>query len=312
MERFPETWFKQPLQGPLVYQGVEYVLCQSTIFPWGCVSTVYRCLLCETGCMRSDTSCLEHCRGRRHQRQYSYLVRQQTAWLQEQSVPRTFETHDGRRANEVHEDVSGYFNPFQTYYPDGVANRKVGISCQLCQTGGTVTDFANRFAVLEHCEISRRHGVLRNRTLYCGNYHPEITDTTNLLPRIQQLPSHYYRWYMERELLHYIAAKEGSMASFKSRRYAWYQVWKKLETFELRYQMSILECAIWKEHMLEYDATIQFTSLVELEEFLRDQGLDYESYRWERRKTSQAHGIIIGVIPFLQDVPKITKGTSKA
>lgn len=303
----------QPLQGPLVFQGVAFITCDTMIVLTQNANTTqrfYRCWLCGIkGDIRSEKSCLEHCRGRRHQRQYSFLVRQQTAWLQEQSVPRNFLGHQHRRHHDANdddeEDVLGYFMPFRRWH---FGKWEVGLSCQLCGTAA----FPNRFAILEHCETSRRHVVLRNRTLYGGNYHPEITDTTNLLPRIQQLPSRYYRWYMERELLHYIAAKEGSMASFMSRRYAWYQVWKKLETFELRYQMSILECAIWKEHMLEYDATIQFTSLVELEEFLRDQGLDYESYRWERRKTSQAHGIIIGVIPFLQDVPKITKGTSKA
>lgn len=244
-------------------------------------------------------------RGRRHQRQFGFLLQQQKACLQDQLVPSSFDenvqkTSDYTKMDD--EDVLGYFMPFRRWH---FGKWEVGLSCQLCGTAA----FANRYAILEHCQSSRRHIVLRNRTLYSSNFHPEINQTTNILERLRALPYQYYGWLVERSLLRYLAAKEASMASLMSRGYAWYQVWKTLETLELRYRMSLLECAIWKRHMLEYglEDGISFLSLTDLQGFCQSRGQDYEMYRQERRKTSQATGIIFAVVPFLKTEPRVTQ-----
>lgn len=292
----------QLLEGPLAFREVDYFACRSVLSQDGEEKEVFQCLLCDTkGELKSPQSCLEHCRGRRHQRQYSFLVRQQHAWLEEQDVPNTFDGENrGDYDTTENEDVLGYFMPFRRWH---FGKWEVGLSCQLCGTAA----FPNRHAIVEHCQSSRRHIVLRNRTLYSGRYHPEITETTNILERINRLPRQYYGWHMERALLRYLAAKETSMACLTSRRHAWYQVWKTLELYELRYRMSVLECAVWKQNMLEYDTIRRFPSLAELEEFIQGQGMDYKRYRHERRKTSQATAIILAVIPFLKETPRVTR-----
>jgi hypothetical protein len=313
MESFPEDWVLQHLQGPLVFRGVDYISCRTIQEDNNdgeeTEKEFFQCLLCATtkGELKSPQSSLEHCRGRRHQRNYGFLGRQQMAWLEDQLAPTASSFGDDNSNNNTDDqDVLEYFMPFRRWH---FGKWEVGLSCQLCGTAA----FPNRFAIVEHCESSRRHMVLRNRTLYSDDsYHPEISETTNILERIQQLPRQYYGWHVERTLLRYLAAKEASMASLTSRRYAWYQVWKTLETFELRYRMSLLECAIWKQHMLQYDySETSFRSLSELEESFTTTShkRDYQLYRVERRKTSQATGIILGVIPFLKEEPKITRST---
>jgi hypothetical protein len=39
---------------------------------------------------------------------------------------------------------------------------------------------------------------------------------------------------------------------------------------------------------------------------MRTHGLDYQLYRQERRKTSQATAVILGVIPFLKEETRVT------
>lgn len=301
----------QHLQGPLAFRGVDFISSRTIQNDNEEEKEVFQCWLCATkGELKSPKSCLEHCRGRRHQRNYAFLQRQQLAWVEEQLVPAHFDNNDHDRTTNINnrddEDVLGYFMPFRRWH---FGKWEVGLSCQLCGTAA----FPSRFAIVEHCESSRRHIVLRNQTLYSNLYHPEINETTNILERIQKLPRQYYGWHLELALLRYLAAKEASMASLTSRRYAWFQVWKILETFELRYQMSLLECAIWKHHMLQYDPETRFRSLSDLEDFLSEghhEKVEYQLYREERRKTSQATAIILGVITFLKEEPRITRPTS--
>jgi len=304
MESFPTDWVTQLLEGPLTFRGVDYFASHNEVSESGKETELFQCLLCNSkGYIKSPQSCLEHCRGRRHQRQYQFLVQQQQAWLEDQLVPDSFGDGDNGDHNASipmdEEDVLGYFMPFRRWH---FGKWEVGLSCQLCGTAA----FPNRHAIVEHCQSSRRHIVLRNRTLYSSRYHPEITEHTDLLERLERLPYQYYGWNVQRMLLRYLAAKEVSMASLTSRRYAWYQVWKMLEMYELRYRMSILECAIWKHDMLEYDQDTTFSTLGELEECMRTYGLDYQLYRQERRKTSQATAVILGVIPFLKEETRVT------
>ena len=157
MERFPDDFVLQHLHGPLTYQDANHF----EVTYDNEEKSAYRCLQCPSkGQLRSPQSCLEHCRGRKHQRNYGFLVRQQEAWVQDQLVPDSFKSqlvHENEE--DVTDDVLDYFMPFRRWH---FGKWQVGLSCQLCGTAA----FPNRWAIADHCENSRRHILLRNRTLY--------------------------------------------------------------------------------------------------------------------------------------------------
>lgn len=287
MESFPESWIMSPLDGPSAYENMDYVL-QET--PEDAKAPHLKCLLCDTGHIKSKKSWNKHCAGRRHQRNYEQLEQQQLAWLQEEQVPETFIDP----YLDKDQDIMDYFMPFRRWH---FGKWEVGLSCQLCGTAA----FPNRRAIIQHCETSRRHGILRSRTLWT-NYHPEIHDNLHFKDRLSNLPP-MYRWHVERSLLHYLASKERAMSSIQSRRYEWYNVWKTLHQYELRFQMSLLECAIWKMNLLDFDETSSFSSMSDLHDFLDERSIDKTEYRRARRKTSPSTAMILGVIPFLKTEP---------
>ena len=110
MERFPEHWLWEPLDGSRCFLGVPYFE-QKTITTTPSSSsnttttattttvTIYHCLLCETGQMNSEKVCIAHVNGKKHQKRYRLLNTQQNNFYREYQIP------DNIRLEFVAEDI---------------------------------------------------------------------------------------------------------------------------------------------------------------------------------------------------------------
>ena len=80
MERYPEPWFWEPLDGPFAYDhsSVPYIVE---------VDLKFQCLLCDTGMINSEKTLRLHVHGRRHQQNYGMLEVNRQAWCLDQQVP---------------------------------------------------------------------------------------------------------------------------------------------------------------------------------------------------------------------------------
>ena len=307
MEQYPDAWIQQPLEGSMAYRNVDYIIVTNDPLYH---TDYFQCLLCETGMLKSERTCQDHVQGRRHTKNYQCLWKQQQIWIQEfMEVPEDFtmpnsesDLHSLQKILVHQEDdsISGlrYVLAFRRWH----YNRwKSGWCCQLCGT----RELPTRKAVVDHCTISRRHATYRNATM--ERYHS--IEYHWLQPKLEQLPS-VYAWHVECAFRRYLAAKESSFAGLASRRYEWYLVCKTLQSYQLRYQMSLLECAIWKQHMLQINDDTRFQSLHEVQDFICASKLrvgSWESYRQSRRVTSGVTVIVHGVLPFLkQSNPMMT------
>jgi hypothetical protein len=279
MERYPEPWLWEPLDGPFAYHSVPYIVE---------VDLKFQCLLCETGMINSEKTLQHHVHGRRHQRNYGLLEANRQAWWLDLQVPECVVVEDNFDEDD---GTISYIMPFRRWRYNGW---RAGMSCQLCGTG----DFPTRWAVAMHC-TTKRHCIYRSTTYM--EYHVECR---SLQPRLEKLPQ-MYEWHVQRALIHYVAAKEASFAGLCSRRYEWYQVLRTLQTYELRAQLVYLELAIWKQSLLRYDAKdqhISFGTLNEVYAFLQTPEA-VQSYKKTKRVTSGIQEIMQGVIPFLRTIP---------
>jgi hypothetical protein len=276
---FPESWVSTLLEGSEAFRDVDYFeqIEDEEHHKW-------KCCLCGTGWLRSTKSCLEHTRGRQHQRRYAALRTQQRIWLQEQSIPDSFTIDD--------DDTNlPYLMPFRRWQFNVGWVR--GESCRLCGTG----EMSTRLDVVKHFE-SKRHVLLRNNNLW--EHHPECQA---IRERVDQLPSPY-RYRMVCALYRYLGVKEASYAALASQKYAFFGAMKTLMWFELRAKLAILECAIWKATMLtSIEQGPPLKTLTELEVSLRSKGVDVPEFRRECRRASHVNAIIVGVIPFLKEDP---------
>lgn len=306
MERFPESWLWEPLDGPLAYEQVPYMSIEDdyrqTDNDGNPTRKIYQCLLCETGEMNSETNCKEHVHSYKHQKQYKLLNTQQKCFYQEMKLPDSFRytlqlQQDGEDSEPPFDNTLSYVLPFRRWQ---YGRWSAGSSCQLCGTAALPT----RMAVVQHFVFSRRHQTIRSKT-----FRHDHVEFHRLEPRIQAL-CQLYQWHVERAMIAYVAQKEASHAGLASHPYAWYQLLWTLETYELRARSSQLELAIWKKSLLQYTNDRTFANLEELlvfflrpqEETSRPPIAEY----WKvKRVTSGAMQIILCVLPFLRNYPKV-------
>lgn len=276
MERYPESWLWEPLDGPVSFHGVAYFAENNSDS-----RTTYACLLCETGELKSDKSCEEHVRGQKHQKRYTLLNSQQKSFYNEMLLPDDFRFDFDNRLP--------YILPFRRWQ---YGQWRSGSSCQLCGTAALPT----RLAVAQHF-LSKRHQTIRTRTyIECHIECQELERRVQLLPDI-------YQWYVQRAMIHYIASKEASFAGLTSHPVAWYQLLRTMETYELRHRLVYLELAIWKQSLLHYDSGKEiFATLEDMQASLQDKT---KAYKKAKRFTSGVVEIIHGVLPFLRQYPKL-------
>jgi hypothetical protein len=279
MERFPEDWLWEPLNGPFSFNWVPYFsdyISDSR--------TTYECLLCETGGINSEKVCNEHVRGQKHQKRYKLLHAQQKSFYHEMLIPEDVRSE----FEDTLENSLPYILPYRRWQ---YGQWRAGSSCQLCGTAA----LPSRLAVAQHF-LSKRHQTIRARTYQ--NYHVECQELEH---RIQMLPS-MYQWHVQRAMIQYVASKEASFAGLTSHPVAWYQLNRTLETYELRQRLVYLELAIWKHALLLHDDEHVFASLDGMQSFLQDKT---EAYKKAKRYTSGVSEIIHGVLPFLRNYPKL-------
>eukprot|EP00980_Cylindrotheca_fusiformis_P021645 scaffold8505_cov130-Cylindrotheca_fusiformis.AAC.11 len=279
MERFPQNWLWEPLDGPYCYRATPFFL-EFT----GNSRTTYECLLCQTGEMNSEKVCKGHVRGQKHQRRYKLLSKQQKSFHQELLLPDDLRLH----FEETLENNLPYILPFRRWQ---YGRWMAGSSCQLCGTAALPT----RLAVAEHF-LSKRHQTIRAKTY--EDYHDECRSLDH---RVQRLPS-FYKWHVERAMIQYVARKEASFAGLTSHPVAWYDLNRTLETYELRECLVYVELAIWKHALLSLADDRVFATLDDLWLFLQE---NRESYKKTKRFTSGVAEIIQGVLPFLRSYPKL-------
>ena len=280
-DRFPESWISTPLEGSEAFHDVYYFVQD---FNTHSGKPVFKCLLCDIkGFLKSEVSCLEHARGRKHQRRYASLSRQQQIWLEEQALPKSFV--QAMNAKEQENADLSYVMPFRRWQ----YNRWIrGECCRLCGTG----EMSTRFDVVQHFG-SKRHLILRNNSLW-----EEHADCQAIRKRVERLPFPY-QYKMICVLYRYLGTKEASYAALASERCAYFRVMEALAMFELREKLALLECAIWKAAMLDGMGGA-YSSLQGLEESMRSKGIDVLRFRRRSRQASNVTAILVGVIPFLR------------
>ncbi|CAJ1962060.1 unnamed protein product [Cylindrotheca closterium] len=312
MERFPESWLWEPLDGPFAYEQVPYISIgddySQTDIDGNPTRKVYQCLLCETGEMNSDVVCKEHIHSSRHQKRYKLLTAHQKSFHQELKLPPNFisnlelpeedtaENHAAQYSEPPFDNSLSYVLPFRRWQ---YGRYRFGSSCQLCGTAALPT----RLSVVEHF-FSKRHQTIRSKT-----FRHDHVEFARLEPRISSL-NELYQWHVERAMIVYVAQKEASHAGCSSHPYAWYQLLWTLETYELRERMTHLELAIWKKSLLQYENDHSFADLEELIVFfLRPQeqtaAPPIAEYWKVKRVTSGAMQIILCVLPYLRKYPKL-------
>ena len=99
MERFPEHWLWEPLDGSRSFLDVPYFTIDErhddddddrrSTTTTTTTATIYHCLLCETGQMNSKTVCIAHVNGKKHQKRYQLLTIQQNNFYREYKLPDT-------------------------------------------------------------------------------------------------------------------------------------------------------------------------------------------------------------------------------
>jgi hypothetical protein len=226
MERYPENWFSEPLDGAFAYSGVPYIAIKEAIYISEYNSVACQCLLCDTGVMSSVKTLQQHVHGDKHQQLYQILKCHRQAWWLDQQVPDDFQYCD------YDDCIISYIMPFRRWLG------KAGMSCQLCGTAALPT----RWAVAEHCATSKRHTLVRASTYL--DLHPQCQE---LMQQHQKSLPNTFVWNLERAMIHYVAAKEASFAGLASRSYEWYRLLRLAELLELRsHALLYLELAIWK------------------------------------------------------------------
>jgi hypothetical protein len=308
MERYPEDWFWEPLDGAFAYSGVPYITTEESIQVYNISEykrITYQCFLCDTGVMRSVKTLQQHVHGDKHQRLYQILKCQRQAWWLDQQVPDDFEHYDDSDDGST---ILSYIMPFRRWHEN---QWKAGMSCRLCGTAALPT----RWAVAEHCASSKRHALLRASTYL--ELHPECQELMQQQQQQQQYQKHQrllpdtFVWNLERAMIHYVAAKEASFAGLASRSYEWYRLLRLAELLELRsHALLYLELAIWKQSLLRYDddddttttTASSFETLEELYRFLGHQKIQIEPYKDSKRVTCGITEILLGVLPFLRTI----------
>jgi hypothetical protein len=161
MERYPEHWLCEPLDGAVAYSGVPYIAIEDTISEYSSNASGVecQCFLCDTGVMSSVKTLQQHVHGAKHQRFYQLLKCQRQAWWLDQQVPDDFQNSYDSYDYDYDDDdgTISYIMPFRRWQRNGW---KSGMTCQLCGTAALPT----RWAVAEHCATSKRHALIRAST----------------------------------------------------------------------------------------------------------------------------------------------------
>lgn len=297
MERYPEAWLWAPLDGPFAFRNVPYILKVTHVSKKTSIAVQMRfqCVLCDSGIINCEKTLQDHVHGKRHQNKYSVLEANRQAWWLDQQVPPNVISSGDDDSWHVDDDTISYIMPFRRWRYN---QWRPGMTCQLCGTG----DLPTRLEVARHCMYSKRHAMYRSTTYM--TWHIECQ---SLHVRLVKLPP-IYQWHVEREMIHYVATKERSFAGLASKTFAWYQVLRTLENYELRAQMVYLELAIWKQSMLKgYSTTIENESQAR-KIFLKEVYVDLgtleaiQGFKRTIRVTSGIQEIIQGVIPFLRTI----------
>jgi hypothetical protein len=321
MERFPEEWLCEPLQGPFATPPTTtttYIEVAARSY-----QTVYHCLLCGACQMTSELTLQEHVRGRRHQRLYHILQQQQRAWFLDQLVPTEFlREHQNNNNNNNNSNnnsaketsnsnnddgdpsLLSYIMPFRRWQHNNAW--RAGMSCQLCGTAGMST----RLDVAHHCLTSQRHATYRSNTEILMMHHSECK---GLKPRLEALllPNNNkrYKWEFERHMIAYVGSKEAAFAGLESQAFEWYHLLHTLEIYELRAKLVFLELAIWKASMMMDDDDDDDDEDDDDNTKTRKSSSTFsspsDSYREERRTTCGSTAILQNVFPYLQTLPRL-------